>query len=133
MALINCKECGNEMSDTAASCPKCGATKCGATISDKEQCPHCMSMIRNGAWVCSGCGAKKGYSHKHGNVYGKTSTIIRGVFAPMIIVVMTTAIAIAMSSSIWVVSILFALITLLFLSIALFFAHRVVRGPVWYR
>ena len=25
MALINCKECGNEFSDLAAACPKCGA------------------------------------------------------------------------------------------------------------
>ena len=25
MALINCKECGNEVSDKALSCPKCGA------------------------------------------------------------------------------------------------------------
>jgi predicted amidophosphoribosyltransferase len=65
MALINCKECGNEMSDTAASCPKCGAT-----ISEQEQCPQ-------------------------------TSIRIRDVFAPIIIAVMITAIAIAMSSSIW--------------------------------
>ena len=25
MALINCAECGNQVSDSAASCPKCGA------------------------------------------------------------------------------------------------------------
>ncbi len=25
MALIKCKECGNDVSDTAATCPKCGA------------------------------------------------------------------------------------------------------------
>lgn len=25
MALINCKECGNQVSNKAASCPKCGA------------------------------------------------------------------------------------------------------------
>lgn len=25
MALVNCHECGNEMSDQAAACPKCGA------------------------------------------------------------------------------------------------------------
>lgn len=25
MALINCKECGKQMSDTAVSCPHCGA------------------------------------------------------------------------------------------------------------
>lgn len=27
MAMINCPECGTEMSDTALSCPKCGAVK----------------------------------------------------------------------------------------------------------
>lgn len=26
MALINCVECGNQVSDTAAACPKCGAS-----------------------------------------------------------------------------------------------------------
>ncbi|EIW6571519.1 zinc ribbon domain-containing protein [Escherichia coli] len=25
MALINCRECGNQISDTANSCPHCGA------------------------------------------------------------------------------------------------------------
>jgi hypothetical protein len=30
MALIKCKECGNEISDTARSCPRCGAYHRGA-------------------------------------------------------------------------------------------------------
>ncbi|MBT8090350.1 MAG: zinc-ribbon domain-containing protein [Gammaproteobacteria bacterium] len=25
MALVSCKDCGNEVSDSAASCPKCGS------------------------------------------------------------------------------------------------------------
>jgi primosomal protein N' len=27
MSLITCKECGTQISDTASSCPKCGAKK----------------------------------------------------------------------------------------------------------
>ena len=30
MALINCKECTKEMSDTASQCPNCGAPKLNA-------------------------------------------------------------------------------------------------------
>ena len=31
MALIKCSECGHEVSDKAASCPKCGAPIAGAS------------------------------------------------------------------------------------------------------
>lgn len=33
MALINCKECGNEVSTTASACPKCGAPQVGNAVS----------------------------------------------------------------------------------------------------
>lgn len=32
MALINCKECGKEISDNASSCPNCGCPKEGQKI-----------------------------------------------------------------------------------------------------
>lgn len=49
MALIKCRECGNEISDKAISCPQCGApqsmkkcNECGSEISDKAiSCPKC--------------------------------------------------------------------------------------------
>jgi hypothetical protein len=38
MALINCKECNNQISDTASACPKCGApvNSTVATVSQKK-------------------------------------------------------------------------------------------------
>ena len=50
MALTKCKECGNEISDAAAFCPKCGApntpdlycSKCGTKLSrDLKFCTNC--------------------------------------------------------------------------------------------
>jgi len=35
MALINCPECGKEISDKAASCPNCGI------VLKKKFCYHC--------------------------------------------------------------------------------------------
>ncbi len=34
MALINCSECGNQVSSIAASCPKCGAPITSVTTKD---------------------------------------------------------------------------------------------------
>ena len=50
MALIKCKECGQEISDKAMTCPKCGApvermiscTECGTQMSENAKaCPNC--------------------------------------------------------------------------------------------
>lgn len=49
MALINCPECGKEISDKAASCPNCGnPMNCPTTVSEKKTesylcCPKCGS------------------------------------------------------------------------------------------
>lgn len=54
MALINCKECGREISDQAISCPHCGAPvvreifcqKCGTRIpADTRYCPACGTAV----------------------------------------------------------------------------------------
>jgi uncharacterized membrane protein YvbJ len=37
MALIKCTECGNEVSDKATSCPKCGAPIADASIGTATQ------------------------------------------------------------------------------------------------
>lgn len=53
MALINCPECGKEISDQAASCPNCGApTKKG----DFKYCQHCGEQIDKECVVCPKCG-----------------------------------------------------------------------------
>ncbi|MCX4335218.1 MAG: TM2 domain-containing protein [Bacteroidales bacterium] len=56
MALILCKECGKEISDSAANCPHCGAPvvkdvfckKCGAKIPENvEFCPNCGDQSKS--------------------------------------------------------------------------------------
>jgi uncharacterized OB-fold protein len=37
MALINCEECGKEISDRATACPSCGAPTKLATIGESNQ------------------------------------------------------------------------------------------------
>ena len=43
MALVECGECGNEVSDTASACPKCGASM---TRKDAASCICRLSGIR---------------------------------------------------------------------------------------
>jgi len=50
MALINCNECGKEISDKATSCPHCGAPV------EKKFCIHCGSQIDKDCIVCPKCG-----------------------------------------------------------------------------
>jgi len=54
MALINCPECGKEISDKAASCPNCGATV------KRKFCQHCGEAIDNDCVVCPKCGKQVG-------------------------------------------------------------------------
>lgn len=57
MALMNCKECGKEVSDSASVCPHCGAPvdkyvycrKCGTKVPENTAyCPKCGSRISAG-------------------------------------------------------------------------------------
>ncbi|MBR1808222.1 MAG: zinc-ribbon domain-containing protein [Paludibacteraceae bacterium] len=52
MALIKCKECGAQISDASATCPKCGAPIIKDII-----CPDCGSAIPSNSTVCPNCGA----------------------------------------------------------------------------
>ncbi len=57
MALIKCKECGQEISDTAKTCPHCGAAvvkdvfcvKCGTKVPENVKfCPSCGAPVSSG-------------------------------------------------------------------------------------
>lgn len=48
MALINCPECGHEISDSAKTCPNCGVT---ITV-----CPECGKLFAGEPEVCDNCG-----------------------------------------------------------------------------
>lgn len=51
MALINCKECGGQISDTASFCPHCGAP-----VSKDVFCPDCGAKVPEGDSFCPQCG-----------------------------------------------------------------------------
>lgn len=53
MALINCPECGKEISEQAASCPHCGTP---IKKGDKKFCQHCGESIDKDCVVCPKCG-----------------------------------------------------------------------------
>ncbi len=52
MALINCTECGAQVSERASSCPKCGCP----ISEDLVQCPECSKMMSRKAEFCTECG-----------------------------------------------------------------------------
>lgn len=54
MALINCTECGKEVSDKAANCPNCGAPINNYT--NKKFCYHCGEHIDRDCVICPKCG-----------------------------------------------------------------------------
>ncbi len=64
MSLINCKECGKQISDKAKKCPHCGVENNLVT------CPECKKMIESSLNVCPNCG----YEIKKGQDKRKFST-----------------------------------------------------------
>ncbi|MCI8595123.1 MAG: zinc ribbon domain-containing protein [Oscillospiraceae bacterium] len=58
MALIQCKNCGKEISDKALTCPHCGV-QLGEKIQEEAQpliCKECRAEIPLGAEACPNCG-----------------------------------------------------------------------------
>ncbi|MFR4280969.1 MAG: zinc ribbon domain-containing protein [Bacteroides uniformis] len=65
MALMKCSECGNMVSDKAASCPKCGAPvvipikceECGEIVPPSSiSCPNCGAPFKPSMIKCEECG-----------------------------------------------------------------------------
>lgn len=50
MALIDCPECGSQVSDAAKACVNCGYPL------PERRCPECSSMLREAASHCPTCG-----------------------------------------------------------------------------
>jgi len=46
MALKPCRECGNQVSSSAASCPNCGAAACGLTPCRSQSPPIAKRSLR---------------------------------------------------------------------------------------
>lgn len=53
MALINCKECGQEISDAAKVCPHCGAP-----VIKEVFCPKCGTKVPETTKFCPVCGER---------------------------------------------------------------------------
>ena len=51
MALIKCEECGHEISDRAASCPKCGCP-----VVKEVECTECGHLLDPNDKICHKCG-----------------------------------------------------------------------------
>jgi RNA polymerase subunit RPABC4/transcription elongation factor Spt4 len=119
MALINCKDCNSEISDSAEACPKCGAPVPKIIGEDEEQCPHCMTVIHQDATKCPGCRAVKGYFYdsRYGAL-GKTSTIGWAIFTAILGLIFTPA-----TNSIFLILVLVA---------AYAFYRVFVTGQRWY-
>lgn len=121
MALIECKECGTQISDTAVSCPKCGAVVPKTMKEDEIQCPFCKTVIHEDATTCPGCGAVKGYMYESRyGAMGKVAVIIWSIIFPLFLTLVFFA---------WHISWL-AIITLLW---AAYGIYRVVTGPRWFQ
>ena len=60
MALIQCPECGKEISDKALTCPSCGCpikAEEPKAVSEGWDCPNCGA--HNTGNFCGKCGTKK--------------------------------------------------------------------------
>ncbi len=123
MALIKCKDCNNDVSDSAEACPKCGAPIPKVVSPDQEQCPFCMTVVAKSATVCSSCHAKKGYTQSRGVVYGKMLTLWWGILFPIIMMPVSFIFGQGFGS----------LVTLILLIVVVLSVVRLIRGPVWYQ
>jgi len=87
MALIYCSECGNQVSDKAASCPKCGAPLSGEAISNQQPLmvtpPKSRSLAIVLALFLGGLGIHKLYLNKPG--WGVIYLIFCWTFIPAIL------------------------------------------------
>ena len=123
MALVKCKDCDNEVSESAESCPKCGAPMPRVIGPDQEQCPFCMTVVSNKATVCPSCRAQKGYTQSRGNVYGLIATLWFGILLPIILMFVGQVFGPTIG----------AVIVLLLLIPVVMSVFRLITGPVWFQ
>lgn len=74
MALINCKECGQTISDAAKTCPHCGAP----VIKD-VYCSKCGRKVPENIMYCPDCGAP--ISSATGYQFKKNDKTLTGILA----------------------------------------------------
>ncbi len=69
MAIINCPECGKEISDQAAACPSCGTPINGGqnNADSKKFCKFCGEQIDKECVICPKCGKQVEELHQTDN------------------------------------------------------------------
>lgn len=82
MALVNCKNCGAEVSDKAKVCPKCGKNIKRDSVPTLT-CPECGKEIEASEITCSNCG----YKLKQGDKFKKKKIVIVGCIAILILLI----------------------------------------------
>lgn len=131
MALIKCYECGNEISDAAASCPKCGApvatnpeTVAQPTVESVGlQCPFCMNAVHEDALTCGNCGAEYGYYDGRRVYSGKWTVIGFGIILPIFITILVLS---------WN-EFAGAIVGIIMLIVVIRSAYQVIRGKRWWK
>lgn len=123
MALINCKDCDNQISDSAESCPKCGAPVPKVVREGQDQCPFCMTIVDENAVMCPGCRAMKGYTHARGNVYGRGKTIWYGILLPIILSFVAGMAGPAVGGFVFLIMLIPIIGSI----------WRLIRGPLWFQ
>ncbi len=128
MALINCKDCNKEISESAAACPSCGSPIERKVHEGEEQCPFCSTILPGTAMVCTGCEAQKGYgSSRGGDVFSKGQIIGWGILFPLILSTFGFMADFMFGSNVGTIVLLVMLFS------AGIGVWRLIRGPIWWR
>lgn len=75
MALINCKECGKEVSDAASVCPHCGAP-----VDKYVYCRKCGTKVSENTVYCPKCGSRVNAGYDAPNGKDRVTTALLGIF-----------------------------------------------------
>lgn len=129
MSLIKCKECNNEISDSADSCPKCGAPVPKPPGADGGQCGHCLTIVKKGATTCPNCGAKKGYRSGQ-TITNKKSLVIFKIIAALSIIIVFLLPAVFYAGGI--IAIVASIISIAFLYDIIVQASGLMKGERWW-
>lgn len=89
MALVNCENCGSEVSDKAKVCPKCGKN-IKMDFVPILTCPECGKEIEITETQCSNCG----YKLKQGNKAKKKKIAIIGCVAILILLIICVVVVV---------------------------------------
>ncbi len=116
MALIECTDCGSQISSSAKACPKCGAPAPKKNEPDPGNifCPFCRTEVSEDAMICSGCDARRAYTRSGTRLYGKWQSIGFGIILPLILMAF------------------FPPAGIILIPVMLYVVYRLIRGPVWY-